>query len=69
MVRMLRTLFARLSTSASLILVSLILFFPPLAADSPAHGTVKSLRVTILSTMLSDDGVGEWGFAAGKIAQ
>lgn len=25
---------------------------------------VKSLKVTILSTMLADDGVGEWGFAA-----
>jgi 7,8-dihydropterin-6-yl-methyl-4-(beta-D-ribofuranosyl)aminobenzene 5'-phosphate synthase len=32
---------------------------PPL----PAH-QVKQLKVTILSTMLADDGIGEWGFAA-----
>jgi 7,8-dihydropterin-6-yl-methyl-4-(beta-D-ribofuranosyl)aminobenzene 5'-phosphate synthase len=31
--------------------------------DSP-QSQVKRLKVTILSTMLADDGVGEWGFAA-----
>jgi 7,8-dihydropterin-6-yl-methyl-4-(beta-D-ribofuranosyl)aminobenzene 5'-phosphate synthase len=32
---------------------------------SPAlQGQVRALKVTILSTMLADDGIGEWGFAA-----
>src|SRR5271169_1128992 len=31
--------------------------------DAP-RAQVKSLKVTILSTMLADEGVGEWGFAA-----
>src|SRR5438477_1639933 len=30
----------------------------------PAHTQVKALKVTILSTMLADRGIGEWGFAA-----
>src|SRR5215831_8454714 len=30
----------------------------------PARPEVKSLKITILSTMLADDGIGEWGFAA-----
>ena len=25
---------------------------------------LQNLKITILSTMLSDDGIGEWGFAA-----
>ena len=34
-------------------------------AQSPAtHPQVKTLKVTILSTMLADEGIGEWGFAA-----
>jgi 7,8-dihydropterin-6-yl-methyl-4-(beta-D-ribofuranosyl)aminobenzene 5'-phosphate synthase len=32
------------------------------AADSRAE--VKTLKITILSTMLADDGLGEWGFSA-----
>jgi len=39
----------------------------PLAARSPSpapHPQVKTLKVTILSTMLADEGIGEWGFAA-----
>src|SRR5256712_10782341 len=32
-------------------------------APPPAH-QVKSFHITILSTMLADRGVGEWGFAA-----
>jgi 7,8-dihydropterin-6-yl-methyl-4-(beta-D-ribofuranosyl)aminobenzene 5'-phosphate synthase len=32
--------------------------------DAAPRAQVKSLKVTILSTMLADDGVGEWGFAA-----
>src|SRR3954470_21723338 len=29
-----------------------------------ARAQVKQLKVTILSTMLADEGIGEWGFAA-----
>lgn len=29
-----------------------------------SQGQVHALKVTILSTMLADDGIGEWGFAA-----
>lgn len=39
----------------------------PLNAQSPSpepHAQVKTLKVTILSTMLADEGIGEWGFAA-----
>lgn len=34
------------------------------AQTPPAGHQVKQLKVTILSTMLADEGVGEWGFAA-----
>jgi 7,8-dihydropterin-6-yl-methyl-4-(beta-D-ribofuranosyl)aminobenzene 5'-phosphate synthase len=37
------------------------------SAGSPAadtHAEVKTLKITILSTMLADDGIGEWGFSA-----
>lgn len=33
-----------------------------LGARAPAE--VRNLKITILSTMLADDGIGEWGFAA-----
>ena len=33
-------------------------------AQAPAAHQVKSLHITILSTMLADRGIGEWGFAA-----
>src|SRR5690349_9902768 len=29
-----------------------------------APGKVRTLKITILSTMLADEGIGEWGFAA-----
>src|SRR5271155_1125919 len=32
--------------------------------DAAPRAQVKNLKVTILSTMLADDGIGEWGFAA-----
>jgi 7,8-dihydropterin-6-yl-methyl-4-(beta-D-ribofuranosyl)aminobenzene 5'-phosphate synthase len=32
--------------------------------DAHPHAQVQNLKVTILSTMLADDGIGEWGFAA-----
>jgi 7,8-dihydropterin-6-yl-methyl-4-(beta-D-ribofuranosyl)aminobenzene 5'-phosphate synthase len=35
---------------------------PP--ASEPAAHKVKSLKITILSTMLADAGMGEWGFSA-----
>jgi 7,8-dihydropterin-6-yl-methyl-4-(beta-D-ribofuranosyl)aminobenzene 5'-phosphate synthase len=30
----------------------------------PAHAQIKNLKITILSTMLADEGIGEWGFSA-----
>jgi 7,8-dihydropterin-6-yl-methyl-4-(beta-D-ribofuranosyl)aminobenzene 5'-phosphate synthase len=33
-------------------------------STAPKHTQVKTLKVTILSTMLADEGIGEWGFAA-----
>lgn len=33
-------------------------------APGPAAARVKSLKILILSTMLADDGIGEWGFSA-----
>jgi 7,8-dihydropterin-6-yl-methyl-4-(beta-D-ribofuranosyl)aminobenzene 5'-phosphate synthase len=47
-----------------------LLLLAPLARPQtqPASGAppaeVHSLKITILSTMLADDGIGEWGFAA-----
>jgi 7,8-dihydropterin-6-yl-methyl-4-(beta-D-ribofuranosyl)aminobenzene 5'-phosphate synthase len=40
---------------------------PQNAANASApdpHVELKTLKITILSTMLADDGIGEWGFAA-----
>jgi 7,8-dihydropterin-6-yl-methyl-4-(beta-D-ribofuranosyl)aminobenzene 5'-phosphate synthase len=34
------------------------------AAAADSHPQVHALKITILSTMLADDGIGEWGFAA-----
>ena len=31
---------------------------------SPGHGRVRAVKVVVLSTMLADAGIGEWGFAA-----
>ena len=36
----------------------------PLPQDTPAAPRVRALKITILSTMLADEGIGEWGFAA-----
>jgi 7,8-dihydropterin-6-yl-methyl-4-(beta-D-ribofuranosyl)aminobenzene 5'-phosphate synthase len=33
-------------------------------AAGSTHAQVHALKVTILSTMLADDGIGEWGFSA-----
>jgi len=32
--------------------------------SAPTPAQIKNLKVTILSTMLADEGIGEWGFAA-----
>jgi 7,8-dihydropterin-6-yl-methyl-4-(beta-D-ribofuranosyl)aminobenzene 5'-phosphate synthase len=34
------------------------------SADQTEHGKVRQARVTVLSTMLADAGLGEWGFSA-----
>jgi 7,8-dihydropterin-6-yl-methyl-4-(beta-D-ribofuranosyl)aminobenzene 5'-phosphate synthase len=44
--------------------ILLILATPYLFGQVPAHGSVQNLKITVLSTMLSDNGIGEWGFAA-----
>src|SRR5207245_6182225 len=36
---------------------------PPIRPPASAH-RVNSVHITVLSTMLADKGVGEWGFAA-----
>jgi 7,8-dihydropterin-6-yl-methyl-4-(beta-D-ribofuranosyl)aminobenzene 5'-phosphate synthase len=51
----------------SWLLLSLILLAPPAHAQPAANAArhhVAKLDVRILSTMLADDGFGEWGFAA-----
>jgi 7,8-dihydropterin-6-yl-methyl-4-(beta-D-ribofuranosyl)aminobenzene 5'-phosphate synthase len=55
-----RTLLARF------VIPTILLALAPscLFAQSSAHASVQSLKITILSTMLSDNGIGEWGFAA-----
>jgi 7,8-dihydropterin-6-yl-methyl-4-(beta-D-ribofuranosyl)aminobenzene 5'-phosphate synthase len=57
------TMFRQLLTSAACLLP---LCTAPMAAQSaaPKHRQVKTLKITILSTMLADEGIGEWGFAA-----
>ena len=47
------------------VLLSLLALAPlQLSAQSISHSSVQNLKITILSTMLSDEGIGEWGFAA-----
>jgi 7,8-dihydropterin-6-yl-methyl-4-(beta-D-ribofuranosyl)aminobenzene 5'-phosphate synthase len=36
----------------------------PKPSSAKARAELQSLKVTILSTMLADEGIGEWGFAA-----
>ncbi len=43
---------------------ALTLFQHSTRAEQPAHRPVHALKITILSTMLADPGIGEWGFAA-----
>jgi 7,8-dihydropterin-6-yl-methyl-4-(beta-D-ribofuranosyl)aminobenzene 5'-phosphate synthase len=38
---------------------------PPISSvDAVKHAQIQKLKITILSTMLADEGIGEWGFAA-----
>jgi 7,8-dihydropterin-6-yl-methyl-4-(beta-D-ribofuranosyl)aminobenzene 5'-phosphate synthase len=48
-----------------LLSVSLSLFAQ---SAKTSHAQVQSLKITILSTMLADQGIGEWGFAALVVA-
>lgn len=55
---------ARIATTLTMLLVAPGLARSQASIAAPAPYTVKSLHITILSTMLADRGVGEWGFAA-----
>jgi len=46
------------------IIALLLVLSSVLCAQAPVPAQVKTLKVTILSTMLADEGIGEWGFAA-----
>jgi 7,8-dihydropterin-6-yl-methyl-4-(beta-D-ribofuranosyl)aminobenzene 5'-phosphate synthase len=46
------------------VFLSLSAFAAAQTPDRPGHAQVKTLKITILSTMLADRGIGEWGFAA-----
>ena len=54
------------TTSIAKFALAILLLFSSLQllAQSPAHPAVQNLKITILSTMLADEGIGEWGFAA-----
>jgi 7,8-dihydropterin-6-yl-methyl-4-(beta-D-ribofuranosyl)aminobenzene 5'-phosphate synthase len=54
----------RIATTLSVLLVAPGLAHPQALPSPPAAHTVKALHITILSTMLADRGIGEWGFAA-----
>src|SRR5258707_9740225 len=55
----------RKETTRVKMLAVLPLLLVPLAAQVDPAYQVRSLRVQVLSTMLTaDDGIGEWGFAA-----
>jgi len=48
----------------ALAVLPFILVATPVAHSQSETGVVDSLKVTILSTMLADRGIGEWGFSA-----
>ena len=50
--------------NATLSVLFVCLFFGSVAAQPTPPAQVKTLKITILSTMLADEGIGEWGFAA-----
>src|SRR5437867_10371000 len=47
-----------------LCIVAVAAIVPTLPAQRPPAQRVHSLKITVLSTMLADAGIGEWGFAA-----
>lgn len=55
----------RVAVLGCLFLISTVLVPAPVASQpAPSGHTVTSLEIRILSTMLADEGFGEWGFAA-----
>ena len=46
------------------VFVCLLTFLGPAGAADVARKPLHSLKITVLSTMLADPGIGEWGFAA-----
>lgn len=60
---MTRSIFAGGGAVCAIIAAALATGYAP-AAQGPAPHRAKSVDVRILSTMLADDGFGEWGFAA-----
>jgi len=52
---------ARLLASALALASTATASSPPATEPTPR---VRALKITLLSTMLADDGIGEWGFAA-----
>ena len=47
-----------------LLFVSLTLGSTGIVAQTAGPAKIQHLKITVLSTMLSDEGIGEWGFAA-----
>ncbi len=45
-------------------LIFSLLFFVGVSLFAQTGHTIKNLKITILSTMLADQGMGEWGFSA-----
>ena len=55
----------KLRLARFLVVVSLVaVISSQVFSQSSTHSSVKNLKITILSTMLADEGLGEWGFAA-----
>ncbi|GLX80337.1 MBL fold metallo-hydrolase [Thalassotalea insulae] len=54
----------KITTKISLIIGSLILMLSNIALANIKHNKVTSLKVTTLSTMLANQGIGEWGYSA-----
>ena len=54
-----KTPYRTLSIVAAALAVTL---FSAVAAEPRHH--VEALKITVLSTMLADEGIGEWGYAA-----
>jgi len=62
---MAKSRFSGVAVGRSFLLLSLAAFATSVAAQtSPSGHKVASLEIKILSTMLADEGFGEWGFAA-----